>query len=499
LTSFSVTLRQYYEKPTLLLFQEVQNCLWSEFWTSLKGIKTLRCNKTSQKFYFSYALRAKSNDELPEKVSWNGEEKDFSEALLALFEDLSEKTKKRKDLKALFLSAEDRTRWIRSSLSLVLNNKVFHQSIARYQKQKRKVIDSIIHEATLSNSDFSIFEQLTIDSKGYRFYEICKQQIGHDLICNWYGKFVSVMAQRSQAKKPKIKNLTRSLLDVPSKMAKLFVSETNLSHKENFWLQEQNDFEESTIVSQENLYVKEKYLKFSSLSIKQRDQIDNHLSRQHAAFFWRPGLPLHGYRVKDIGHLRPIYIAFFYSWLRSNSKAKKSEIADEIGVSVSAVTRDWLPDRILKDSFNKGNYSIDDGVYPVIFSPNALKQLGLFNRKVRCYNKMIFQGDEYNEILSRKQSLWTVYSLMLEPDLADMIFDKSSRLLGTKKKPFYKFNFDFNIASAEEIGVGKDPKELYIYVHSFRPFEKKYFHSEFKNAHNIISNTLTNVTGNDLS
>jgi hypothetical protein len=99
--------------------------------------------------------------ELPDKVIWNGQEKDFGEALEALYIDLIRKIQDSRDVNVLLKGPSERIRWIRSTFGLSLTNKVFKQPISRYQINKRKFLkkkaQGIFDAANSSNFRFQEF------------------------------------------------------------------------------------------------------------------------------------------------------------------------------------------------------------------------------------------------------------------------------------------------------------------------------------------------------
>lgn len=308
---FTEKLAKYYQNPTQQLFEEIQECLWSELWAALKGLSQLWCKKTHQRFVFRYALQKSNADELPDTVLWNGEEKDFSEALLALFNDYSDKIRKRMDLKALLLGSKDRIKWIRSSLGLVLNNKVFNSSISRYQGQKRKVRDSILNAANLSKGDFHGFVRIIVESQGHRFYEICEERLGKDNIYHWYNRYNSEVSTGDCIGKLNINDPSSFLTDIPSKMSRLFMSEWNQPATEEPLEKMAKDFGTSKVAVKDDDHAHEQYLSNLFLKPKQKQRIYSQIEKQLKAFLWTPGQPLNGYSEKDICQLCPVYIAFF--------------------------------------------------------------------------------------------------------------------------------------------------------------------------------------------
>ena len=484
---FSETLHQYYQNPNQLLFDQIQNYLWDELIEAIKGIKRVTCALTYQRFTFSYNSKGPNFDEIPDSVIWNGEERDFGDALEAIFVDLSRKIQKRTHLEALLKEQIDRCRWIRSTLGLVLTNKVFNHSISRYQSEKRKIRKFISHAVQQSNGQFKQFLADIESLAGPRFVEACEQKLERAVIHRWFDWQCFEMGNNAGRSLCEDHDQIKVLAQVPKKMATFLMAELNLPLNEIPLEQEALHLESRTILRQDDRQACEHFWAKSNMML--REQIESKRENQEHAFFWVPGQPLNEKLPEDVFHLFPVYIGFFYSWLRRCSKATNVAISREIGVSVSAVTRDWKPDDDLGIHFTETSFNINDGIYPVVFSNTTLRQLGLKERKIRCYKKRVYKGEDYNEILARKQALWTVYELMVNPDLADFIFISVSEKPETGAGFLKKLNLDFEIVSSEEAGLDDNPQNLLIRINSIGKIANFLFFKK-TNATNDLANTL---------
>ena len=183
---FPEKLHQYYQNPNQLLFDQIQNYLWDELIEAINGIKRVTCALTYQLFTFRYNSKGQNFDQIPDCVVWNGEERDFGDALEAIFVDLSRKIQKRTHLEALFKEQADRCRWIRSTLGLVLTNKVFNHSISRYQSEKRKIRKFISNAVKQSNGQFKQFLADIESLAGPLFVEACEQKLERAAIHRWF-------------------------------------------------------------------------------------------------------------------------------------------------------------------------------------------------------------------------------------------------------------------------------------------------------------------------
>jgi hypothetical protein len=313
----------------------------------------------------------------------------------------------------------------------------------------------------------NLWKRSNVCLAGPNYTDVCQKSIGQDVIRLWFKNNYSDSAPRKYASLSAIETRNIKSSRVPHLMASIYMSEKLCETEEFSIYQEDTNADSSAAAQKEDLWVWEQFCEQLG-NTRIRDLIDNKKDQQKSCFFWVPGQPLNGCTATESFNLYPIYIGFFYSWLRSCSHASKVEISKEIGVSVSAITRDWLPDDALATHFLSASFCLNDNVYPVIFSPAALNQIGLFDRKIRCYKKRIYNGGPYNEIWVRKLALWTVYELMLHPDLADVIHISRFENLGQNDALI----FDFEIISSEEAGFDDKPKNLLIRINAFKNLER---------------------------
>jgi len=188
------------------------------------------------------------------------------------------------------------------------------------------------------------------------------------------------------------------------------------------------------------------------------------IDAQKEAFFWIPGTP---YFDETSTVKQSVYIAFFYMWLRMISGANKSEIANEVNVNPSSVTR-WRPQSSLQRPFKTIL-----AVCPVYWNKESRKQAGLFDQKIRCYNGA-YQSD-YVPVENRKKILWEIYEkILMNHELIDHLSLKSKHQ--TKPKTIDRDNYSFEIAADDELR-NTQKKELVIHITSFK------VHHENENTH----------------
>lgn len=180
---------------------------------------------------------------------------------------------------------------------------------------------------------------------------------------------------------------------------------------------------------------------------------------QKEAFFWCPG---ELFQNKELDCNYSIYIAFFFSWLRLYSNATYTEIAKEIRVGVSAVSRDWKPHPELEKYF-PAKRDIDI-IYPIYFSNAALKRLGIHDRKIRCFQKDCDSHDYKHLIYPKKMLLWDLYDILrfinLNEDYFKANYDKKLEDIIGKEK----LNFLYEIKINTELNINLKKRFSLLYI-----------------------------------
>ncbi len=444
---------------------DVENLLWYEIFHAIKGQK-------HSKSIYNLLYRAYSPDAVPDSVERFGIEKPFP--LEELYKKLVLKieTKDIKTLTALTGSKEDRVKWIKSTLGLVLNNETFKQE-NRDHKKKRKEVERGIKKTFDGKSFPNIDTMIKFigQSFGDEVYAILDEEFNSVEIACWFLSYTSLSTDGiikwieanlnrsvsgTQIQDNK-KRLERKLMPFLLKKDIIAIP----FHENNYG--EDGQFHKNPL---EDKIVQDYWLNHNE---QLKDKIDV-IDWQKRAFFWKPGELFSTYICytrKDM-ELRdekgePIrkamYIAFFYSWLRKCSYAIAEEIGKEVGVNKSSVGR-WEPQHPeLKSPFpeEKGLF------HPVYFNDASRSSIGMYEA-IRCYSKNDYHGAEYAPVLLIKEILWSVYDLLRDSDKLDE-FEISKMAEGTFEGK--NFRFSYEMKSNEDIGIHLEKKVYFlVYIKS---------------------------------
>ena len=209
------------------------------------------------------------------------------------------------------------------------------------------------------------------------------------------------------------------------------------------------------------------YERTSEFTLEDLIDLKAKFERQRLAFFWLPGESFNKKTISGEKSKIPMYIGFFYSFLRANSFATYTEIAKECGdASVTGPSRDWLPHHLLEEPFK---IDLTDLMTPVYFSKWTRDFLGLFDRKIRCYRKSC-QNNEYRLIKEKKQILWEIYQFLCNPDAVHDNVNLSRKNISSLVIANNCFRLELEIKSNIEIGIHTN-KSLYhlILINSISP------------------------------
>ena len=437
----------YTSDPRKDLHEPISEALWDEVLASLNNLNRSRCPFSPRFFILTYDNpKARQNNKIPDHVEWMGIKKDFADALEKLFLKLFENIKEGKNTDAFLKGGEDARKWIRSTLSYVLNNKVFYSETTLYQSIKKKVRVSLSISIERSGTE-------SIDSFLDKFEKITGCLVQQELLRKfskqdlerWLNHCRNIInldsendfsdqdeAHAYRVQKAIIGEAAAFLFS--SRRAK-FISgdEPTESGPDRFEKLEAENYQTDRT-------------KFYS------DLAEKHFGFQKDVFFWLPGQSINGLRASEISDKNPVYLGFFYSWLKQSSHYTASDIANILNVSASAISRDWKPGDIFAKAFATGNFYAEDGIYPVAFTQASRAALGLFDRKIRCFKKKDYDGASYKEVFDRKKIIWSIYEVMRSADIVDQI---ESAFVNAHYAEISKDGhaIKFKLISNEELGI----------------------------------------------
>ncbi len=396
--------------------REVETLLWNEIIETVKGQKTSKFMGCVFTFQFPKDCEDQPNS-LPDEIEFHGIRKDFSEALEALFREMLLKTKEKHEgtIGALKGSEDDRKKWIRGTLRMVLVNKVFNKEIQDWRSLEARVDRRI--EAWKRTDDWENIE----------------------------------LGQREEAETRKREEI-RETIDSPKGIT-VVPLEVKKEGREGRYFEDRQD----------TLSLKEFWEQHFE-DLKDEGPTVDTIEWQHEAFFWRPGEELQGKTLTGKKSDRGVYLAFFYSWLRRCSHASFDEIAEETDVATTTVSRDWKPHADLEEPFPD---PFDDTVgwldeifeYPVYFHSDARASIGMYDSKISRYRRKDYneQGKYYPPILRRKEILWNIYGLLLDPE----------KIRGIQNYYDRKVSLDFSceVVAGSDIGIpGRKTPSPFVHI-----------------------------------
>ena len=510
--------------PSTSAREQLRNSLWQEIIDAVKGQRTSRCKISRQTFYLRRHPERPS-EPMPDYIEWHGIEKDFAEALEELYSELLSKVetvcaklsvsfpqelegteevsshdhciafevpvadllgnsilkeKEKNILKALTGDKTSRKNWIRSTLGIILTNKVFEEQIRSYKSKERYASANIrrafhaqkfanieaIHEFVKGSLNHEVCEMLFTDFKSDPCAVACwalfnassssddrvgkwvKDNAGD--VIEWVGNNLNISIDETE--------VTNSINKIKNKLTRFLVTQDldNVSFVEN--RHNEDDEDDRSYEDPIHYELAKAFWNNYFSELNQAEKID----WQEEAFFWRPGEEFRGVKLEGNKSNRAIYIAFFYSWLRRCSGATWGEIANEAGVSITAPSRDWKPHPELESPFCQ-----ETGIFcPVYFSDGSRRSIGMYDKRIRCYQGKEHDGMEYGRIYRRKRILWSIYSKLLVDadtlDFLEMSDDKNDQWISKDKT----HRFCYEIRSAEDLGMDTKWPCSVVYIKS---------------------------------
>jgi len=444
--------------------------LWDNIFEAVKGQRQSRCTMSMQEFRFSYSCDTEETLHLlPDDIKWYGIRKDFIDALGELYDHLISKIQERhpETIMALTGSDIDKIKWIRSSLGIVISNKVFNEEKNRYRREYNAVLGKI--NKAFKNKNFFTFESTELflaeilDDRihqmirqNFRSIEMAcwvlsKTAFSDQEVINWieqnYNEVLTIDTIRANTKRVNQKIVQHIIepqgKDTPFRDDTIQPVDSPFLSPDHFVQNGDGDDIEGYAKSHDE-FVNNDWIIHRLIEKESETESDevNIIEWQKEVFFWKPGKTILG---KTAQATRAMYIAFFYAWLRRCSFANNSEIAQEVGVVTSSVIR-WKPELRLREPFP----DVEGVFFPVYFDEPSRNSLGLFDQTLRCYSKEDYGGADYFPVLKRKEALWHVYGLLRDTDRIDEIeasFDKNNAFSNEL------FQYSLEIMLNEDLGI----------------------------------------------
>jgi len=398
---------------------------------------------------YTFILIYKGDKMLPTKVKWNDYEEPFDDAFVAVFLQLLKKIdeaffaeKKRsnayKTVQAMKGEEIDRKRWIKSTLSMVLHNKVFYDRI--YPKVS---LFGDLNQGIHYNS-----KKINIENE---FADDLEKE----------GDVLLIQPQGSIVKSPDVFKKTNYNSTEPNfeNALKENTIDLNDNLKEKKKVLQKKDFSWSTWDINQKINYNTEEVNFEDVLMdKFVDPEDKRevLSMQKEAFFWTPLIKL--FQGKILKAKKPVFIIFFYYWLTvllSGSKPEKfAEKIEVKNASISSLKRyQWLPEAELIKPFAETIPTC-----PIFFEEDAISKAGLLNKDIRAYHSK--NKEEYSEgskkyipVKIRKEILWQVYNDELTNVHLIEYFNSDFLDLDEGFKPIKRDKYTFEIKINDNPGV----------------------------------------------
>jgi len=450
MSNLSDILDNYQTNPDQYINQ-LREALTFEITEVMKRQRASEYVRQSKYKSYTFILIYKEGEELPIKVKWNDYEELFDDAFVAVFLQLLKKIdeayfaeNKRsnvyKTVQAMKGEEKDRKRWIKSTLGMVLHNKVFYDRI--YPK-------------------VSLFGDLN-QGIHYNFKKInIENELADDLKKD--GDVLHIQPQGSILKSPDVykkTNYNSTGANFENALKENTVDQNDNLEKKKKALQKK-DFSWSIWDINQKINYNTEEVNFENVLMDKfvdPEDIREVLSMQKEAFFWTPLIKIYQGKVLEVKK-RLVTIIYFYYWLRVRlSGAKPKNFAKEVEVDVtnacwSNVKQYWLPDPNLLQPFTKTIPTC-----PVFFENDAICRAGLLNQTIRNYNKKKekeYQEDskEYMPVKIRKEILWQIYNDELTNAHLIEYFNSEFLDLDEKIKPIKRDKYTFEIKINENPGV----------------------------------------------
>lgn len=360
------------------------------------------------------------------------------------------------------IDSNNRKRFIRYNLGMILDNKVFSKQINEYRRKTRRAIKSFkedIKEKTDKQICQTVYEICPDITEGQCTEEDVKAFALFCLDADINKSPVSWIKNRTDSQELKKHELEKGINNVKKTIVSSYISKMP---NDIFLNTDKPEYEESHYHESE---------KDSELTAILSDTLNNELSKlernnlQEKFFFWAPGNNavwkdiIQDYIkfdewITEVGEPElPISIAFFYTWLMECSGISKEQVAALNNVNVTSVYR-WSPHILLEYPFTEEN------IFPVFFNTDARKQIGMECKSIRVYSKNNINNKNKNDQRNLiKKILWQIYKFVLDMGSYDEI---EKRKMGAVN-PEQDGPFNFRVCYNTEIDEIKDDYYNRIY------------------------------------
>ncbi len=381
------------------------------------------------------------------------------------------------------INKEDRIKLIRSNLGMILTNTVFNDEIKSYKRKKGVAVNFI--NQIFSGKTFSSMTEIEnlfwqIDQKAYE--NLREHFADYDIAA--FALFCATCrsCENSTTTWEKTDNTSAAIhwikthLEVSKDKPELFNGIENV--KKRFLNDIVSKMPKNVSLDCDPEDDNDRQEAFDEHAFWEANQNElddrNRFEFQQDAMFWMPGTERFwdSSLEKHVGTPeKPLFIAFFYTWLKQCSGEISKNIAKELKVSEGTLSR-WSPHILLRFPF----LDADEPIFPVYFNYESRQKIGLYDTNIRVYRKTCYASEDKaptDPLLKRKKILWEIYEFVRKTgDLAyELDFTKKTGRVHdsiSNKYPFsIKFCYNYEIEESEELDT-KNYLQPYVYITSIK-------------------------------
>ncbi len=377
------------------------------------------------------------------------------------------------------INKKDRIKLIRSNLGMVLTNTVFNDEIKSYKRKKRVTVNFI--NQIFSGKTFSSMTEI-----GNLFGQI-DQGAYENLRAHFADSDIAAFAlfcttcrscENSTTTWDKTDNTSAAIrwikthLEVSKDKPELFTGIENVKKKFLNYLISKIPKDVSMDCVNEDDNIQENTFDECALWEANHNELDdrNRYEFQQDALFWMPGTQRfwNGSLEEHVGTPeKPLFIAFFYTWLKQCSGEVPKNIAKELKVSEGTLSR-WNPHILLRFPF----LDADEPIFPVYFNYESRQKIGLYDTNIRVCKKPCYASEDKATIdpfMKRKKILWKIYEFVRKA--GDLVYEldflkKTGRMHDSisNKHPFsIQFCYNYEIEESEDLDT-KNYLRQYVYI-----------------------------------